>query len=327
MANDNLNRAKKVKNDEFYTQISDIEKELKHYKKHFNGQVVYLNCDSLKSNFWKFFKSNFEILGLKKLIATHYKKNDKTYKIEYEGEEIVKTDLIENGDFRSEECIKILKESDIIVTNPPFSLFREFIDIMIKYNKKFLVIGNMNAIQCLNMFKYIKENKIWLGNNYVKEFLQPDNTTKKFGNILWFTNLDYDKKHKIIENGIDYNKHKEEYLKYDNYDAINIDKINKIPDNYTGIMGVPITFLTKYNPNQFKILDITNGKGDFGIKPTKKYINPKQHNKNGTITNGSGVNSAGCIKTKDLDNVYYTSDNSVAIRKKYARILIRKINF
>lgn len=300
--NSNLQEAKRKKNDEFYTQISDIEKELKYYRKHFEDKKVFLNCDDPeKSDFWKYFYLNFNELKLNKLIATHFEIDKPSYKLEYDGKEVNKIDLKQNGDFRSDECIEILKESDIVVTNPPFSLFREFIDLLMKYNKKFLVIGNNNACTYKEIFKYIKENKMWLGNNSNKtmEFRMPneyvsdkiDNRGNKIGKvsaISWFTNLDYEKRHEIIETGIDYDKHKEEYLKYDNYDAINIDKVNEIPDNYDGVMGVPITFLTKYNPEQFEILGID------------RYIE---------------------------DNPSYGKRFKIRGKEKYARLLIRKINF
>lgn len=259
--NENLKKAKKEKNDEFYTQLTDIEKELRHYKKHFKDKIVFCNCDDPEySNFWRYFSLNFEELGLKKLIATHYETHKQSYKLEMWKDEAgvhsgIKT-LKENGDFRSTESLELLKEADIVVTNPPFSLFREYIEKLMKYEKKFLIIGNKNAITYKEFFPLLKENKVWIGYNSVKEFKQPDGTIKKFGNIGWYTNLDIDKRHEDITVYRHYTP--EEYPKYDNYDAIEVSKVSDIPCDYDGVMGVPITFMDKYNPDQFEIL----GKSD-----------------------------------------------------------------
>ncbi len=205
MKNSNLHKAKTEKNDEFYTQLSDIEKELKHYKEHFKGKVIFCNCDDPEwSNFWKYFELNFDFLGLKKLVSTHFEKDKGSYKLEIIGDingdgkvtnkDIIRTPLKQNGDFRSDESIEILKECDIVVTNPPFSLFRDFISLLVEYDKKFIVVGSMNAITYKECFKLIKENRMWLGMNYIKEFVKPDGTTQKFGNINWFTNLEHEKR-------------------------------------------------------------------------------------------------------------------------------------
>lgn len=268
-SNKSFHKASIVKNDEFYTNLTDIENELKHYKDQFYGKIVFCNCDDpMESNFVKYFSMNFEHLGLKKLIATHYIGSSlfikkAPYKLEYTGDkdgnripdpaEFV-TEMIGTGDFRSKECIDLLKEADIIVTNPPFSLFREYIAQLIEYDKNFLIIGNDNARTYKDIFKLIKENKIWPGYERVKEFKQPDNTTKKFGNVGWFTNLYVKKRHEFLTL---YKKYKpKEYLKYDNYEAIEVSKIVDIPLDYKGIMGVPITFIDKYNPDQFRIIGI-----------------------------------------------------------------------
>lgn len=326
MKNKNLHIAKQEKNDEFYTQLIDIEKEMQHYKTKFNNKIVYCNCDSEQSNFWVYFTTNFHSLGLKKVIGTHYTKEHSSYKIEYNGLKIIKTSLKNDGDFRSNECIEILKESDIVVTNPPFSLFREYIDQLIKYEKQFLIIGSMNAITYKDVFALLKNNKVWLGNNYVKLFIQPDKNIKSFGNILWFTNLDHDKRHEFICSGIKYSENLNKYIKYDNYDAINVDKTKEIPDDYNDVMGVPITFLDKYNPKQFDILDIANGCGDFDCKPIKKYINAKQVNLDGTYEHGSKINTRGCIGYENKpEGVYYIADNTNKyIKSIYARILIKR---
>ena len=279
-ANANLHKAKAAKNDEFYTQLTDVSKELMHYKQHFKDKIVLCNCDDpTLSAFWKYFHLNFSALGLKKLISTHYDKTEPTYKMEYTGgddndiEVGVRTPLEGNGDFRNQECLDLLDEVDIVATNPPFSLFREYVAVLMEHNKKFLIIGNKNAITYKEIFPLLKENKIWLGYNAVHGFLQLDGSTKKFGNIGWFTNLDINKRHEKLTLWKHYTL--EEYPKYDNYDAINVDKVNQIPCDYDGAMGVPITFLDKYNPEQFEIID---GIGRYSIlkneetKANGKYL-------------------------------------------------------
>ncbi len=321
--NKNLRNASKAKKDEFYTQLTDIEKELRHYKEQFKDKIVYCNCDDpFESNFFKNFAANFNALGLKKLITTSFDqssiaggqlpllemeglkpKGKQPFKIEISDvpdkntdgaidltdvewllkrDANVSTPLKENGDFRSKECIELLKEADIVVTNPPFSLFREYLSQLMECKKKFLILGDQNNITKKDIFKYIKENRLWLGydNGGTKWFQVPDeydiatesrkkivNGVKYFsmGRILWFTNLDTTKRH---ENMVLYKKYTpEEYPKYDNYDAINIDKVSEIPMNYKGVMGVPITFVDKYNPEQFELLGIMNtGEENIGIR-------------------------------------------------------------
>ena len=285
MANANLSNAKRAKNDEFYTQLSDIENELKHYKSHFAGKVVYCNCDDArKSNFFRFFQKKFNDYGLKKLITTSYNENGHGSVLVYEGDtngngklddnEVKVSELKGNGDFRSEECIELLKEADIVVTNPPFSLFREYIATLVQYGKEFLVIGNNNAITYKEIFPLIKENKLWLGfsDNKTMEFVMPDSYEKynyidkkgrKIGKvpaISWFTNLEHSKRNDEI---ILYKKYTpEEFPKYDNYDAIEVSRVCEIPKDYNGVMGVPITFLGKYNPSQFEIVKFRKGDDD-----------------------------------------------------------------
>lgn len=265
--NKNLTNAKKSDNDEHYTLISDIEKELKHYKKWFEGKVVYLNCDDPEeSSFWKFFELNFEEYKLKKLISTHYDAEKPTYKLELSADidgdgkitnkDIVKTPLKQNGDFRSEESIELLKECDTVVTNPPFSLFREYVAQLMKYEKKFLIIAPETCISYKEVFPLIKNGEMWLGYNHVKEFKQPDGSLKKFGNIVWFTNIPIDKQNEEMTLVKKYDPAK--YPKYDNYDAIHIDKCVNIPSDYTGVMGVPISFLENYCTKQFEILGLTS---------------------------------------------------------------------
>jgi hypothetical protein len=320
--NKNLHSARTAKTDEFYTQLVDIEKELKHYKEQFRGKVVYCNCDDpFESNFFKYFAANFKALKLKKLITTSYVKSPivggqlllfemeglkpsgkEPFKIEIKEvpdtnndgainiddvEYLLKHDkntatpLRGNGDFRSDECIKLLKQADIVVTNPPFSLFREYVAQLMEYKKKFLILGDQNAITYKETFGYIKDNKLWLGydNGGTKWFQVPMdydiptesrkkivNGVKYFsmGRILWFTNLDTIKRH---ENLVLYKKYTaEEFPKYDNYDVINVDKVSDIPMNYKGVMGVPITFVDKYNPKQFEILGVANSARWIGYK-------------------------------------------------------------
>lgn len=276
-ANKNLHKAKTGKNDEFYTQLSDIEKELRHYKDHFKDKVVFCNCDDPRfSNFFHYFSYNFENLGLKKLITTCYKNqerdlfsannSEKAIYLEYSGdkngdkvpnpEEIGIHELEGDGDFRSAESIELLKQADIVVTNPPFSLFREYVAQLVEYDKKFLIVGNINAISYKEIFKFIKEDKVWLGYNCARYFKIPDGSLFEAARSYWFTNLDIRKRHEDMTLYKNYTP--EEYPTYDNYGAINIDKSKDIPMDYDGAMGVPITFLDKYNPEQFEIIDALN---------------------------------------------------------------------
>lgn len=264
--NNSLHKARDAKNDEFYTQLVDIEKELKHYRDYFKGSVVFCNCDDPDwSNFWKYFHLNFEFLGLKKLITTHYDSSEPTYKMEYEGgndEDIsvgVVTPLQTNGDFRSPECIELLKEATIVVTNPPFSLFREYVAQLMEYDKKFIIIGNKNAITYKEFFPLLKDNKVWVAYNNVHEFIQPNGNVKKFGNIGWYTNLDITKRHETLDLIEKYTP--EKYPKYDNYDAIEVSKVVNIPYDYEGVMGVPISFMDKFNPEQFEIVGADEAEG------------------------------------------------------------------
>lgn len=361
MSNDALHKANKQKNDEFYTQLSDIEKELKHYKDHFKNKVVLCNCDDPRvSNFFHYFSYNFEKLGLKKLITTCFKnkRQDRFSKhdtenavyLEYEGDrngnKIPDTEEIEikpldgDGDFRSKECIELLKHADIVVTNPPFSLFREYVAQLMKFNKKFIILGNQNATKYKEIFKLIKENKIWLGvdNGGTKWFQVPkdykiktksrikiQNGKKYFsmGSVIWLTNLDITKRHEDLILYKEFNS--EDYPTYDNYSAINVDKVREIPFDYSGIMGVPLTFLYKYNPSQFEILGITAGRDDFEVTPIKRYINAIQVKKDGTTVKGSKVNTTATLlcDRKPL-GTYYIADNVDGFLKSiYARVLIR----
>ncbi len=341
--NKGLSAAAKAKKDEFYTQLSDIEKELKSYKKHFKDKTVLCNCDDpFESNFFKYFVLNFNRLGLKKLIATCYtgspiagtqlsifdvvgdlpETHNKPYKAivtqvydktgdggvdMFDVAELFKSGenslelLSGDGDFRSPECLALMDEADIVVTNPPFSLFREYIAVLLKHKKKFLVIGNINAITYKEIFPLIKENKIWLGTGmgrWISGFIVPNNY-ELYGteasindkgerivatnNCLWLTNLDHKKRHEEI---ICYKKYNpEEYPHYDNYDAIEVSKTVDIPIDYIGIMGVPITFLDKYNPDQFEILWTTDRGGDGKLEEYKKEYSRFD----APVVNGNGL--------------------------------------
>ena len=292
--NQTLHIAKISKKDEFYTQLSDIESELQHYKEHFKNKVVCCNCDDPRnSNFFKYFACNFENLGLKKLITACYnhqkedlfaqEKSEHAVFLEYTGEknpnveEIGIQPLKGNGDFRSQESIELLKQADIVVTNPPFSLFREYVEQLVKYDKKFLIIGNINAITYKEIFTLIKENKAWLGINMgrgISGFIVPEhyelygtearidsagNRIISPNNCLWLTNLDTSKRHEDIILSKTYYGNESQYPKFDNYDAINVDKTKDIPMDYKGVMGVPITFLHKLNPEQFEVIKFRKG--------------------------------------------------------------------
>lgn len=290
--NKNLTKAKKAKCDEFYTILSDIEKECKHYRDYFRGKVIYCNCDDAReSNFFKYFSMNFDFFGLKKLITTSYNKNGKGSVLVYEGDkngnrcvdddEIKISELKGDGDFRSEECIEFLKEADIVVTNPPFSLFREYVKQLIDFGKQFLIIGNMNAITYKEIFPYIKDNKMWLGMTGFSTdmvFAVPEGAKvaesdrakaakmgyvgnyTRMGNSCWFTNLPNERRNKELTLFAKYNP--TDYPKYDNYDAIEVSKTAFIPKDYDGVMGVPISFLDKYCPTQFEIVGTTDRGGD-----------------------------------------------------------------
>lgn len=307
--NSNLHKAKSSKKDEFYTQISDIERELRHYRNHFKGKVVYCNCDDpYVSAFFEYFTKNFEYLGLKKLITTCYKsqrldlfsQNDaeSAIKLEYMGgalnslptpDDIGITPLIGDGDFRSRECIDILKEADIVVTNPPFSLFSEYVVQLANFNKKFIIIGHQNAITYKGVFPLIKENKMWLGYGFKRNmahFIAPhyEDTASdadhregmiRVSGVVWYTNLDHNKRHEEVILVQRYRGNEAAYPRYDNYNAIEVSKSQDIPLDYEGAMGVPITFLTKYNPEQFEIIGATESEGtgfSFGLWKSESGI-------------------------------------------------------
>ena len=257
MKNGNLNKARKLKNDEFYTLYSDIEKELVHYEQHFMNKVVYCNCDDPRmSNFTRYFIINFKRLGLKKLICTGYKEGANGVKLELTLHSNTGITALEgDGSYNSKECLEFLKEADIVVTNPPFSLFRDYFSTLMMYKKKFLIIGNVNAITYKEIFPLIQNNKVWLGcSKRSMDFMLPSGELFNV-NACWFTNLDHGKRHEELTLVETYDEHR--YPMFDNYAAINVQRTAKIPRDYTNVMGVPITFLDKYNPNQFEIIGIT----------------------------------------------------------------------
>ena len=382
MANKNLSAAKAAKKDEFYTQYEDIERELQHYWQHFRGKTVLCNCDDpYESNFFKYFASRFNQLGLKKLICTCYNGSsiqgtqlslfpemnpEEPKRIAHklvitevkdmngdgavdmtDVEILIRNDKnvltqLQTGDFRSQECIELLREADIVVTNPPFSLFREYVAQLMEYDKKFLIIGNKNAITYKEVFPLIKDNKLWIGvtpmstdllfefpSQSVEDVLQNGKRGSTYrivdGRILgrspsiWFTNLDHNKRHQLLDLVCRYSP--EEYPHYDNYDAIEVNKTTDIPYDYSGVMGVPITFLDKYNPDQFEILGIT--KTWFGIA-TKIYPWQKQIDRLGKVSRVSKLNDGATLKLEKIPEgeTYYEVDGKYYIQV-YARILIR----
>ena len=344
--NRNLHKAKASAKDEFYTQLEDIENELRHYRAHFKDKVVYCNCDDPRvSNFFKFFSSSFEFLGLKKLITTCYKNqqmdlfsredSERAISLEYTGDkdgdmvvspnEIAVTHLQGDGCFKSPECIELLKQADIVCTNPPFSRFREYVAKLMEYEKKFLIIGNMNAVTYKEIFPLIKENRLWYGPSISsgdREFGVPDHYPLtaassrvddqgrryvRVKGVRWFTNLDHRKRHEEL---FLYKKYcREEYPRYHNYDAINVDKVVDIPEDYDGVMGVPITFLDKYNPDQFDILGL--GIANLGLSVGVKPYTP-EHSKYRKEVQKRGA----------VDGDLYMIENG-DVKVPYARILIR----
>ena len=301
-----LRKADRTKEDEFYTILSYIEKELKYYKEHFKGKTIFCNCDDPESsNFCRYFQLNFYQLGIKKLISTHYDAEKTSYKLEIVSSEngstgqislpeFIRTPLKQNGDFRSPECIEILQEADIVVTNPPFSLFREYVAQLVEYGKKFLIIGSQNNVTYKEIFPLLKDNIMWLGyNNGDMEFVVPDHYEpratryreengvkyRSMGNICWFTNLDIQKRHEDLVLFKTYQGNEDYYYKYVNYDGINVDKLIDIPIDYDGNIGVPITFFQRYNPDQFEIVgsDVTLR------EPMENYANKGEYNPGGNV--------------------------------------------
>lgn len=342
MAHSDLKQAKENKKDEFYTQLSDIERELSHYKEHFKDKVVLCNCDDPRvSNFFRYFALNFEHLGLKRLVCTCYKSQDvdlftqkdseQAVYIVYEGDkngdfldfsEAQVLPLKGDGDFRSPECIELLKQADIVVTNPPFSLFREYVAQLVEYDKKFIIIGHQNAIGYKEIFPLLRDNKLWLGygfkggaayfindtyENYAVAGQHKEGMIRVSG-VVWFTNLEIPKRNEELILFKPYTP--EEYPHYENYDAINVNKTSDIPMDWDGVMGVPITFMDKYCPEQFEIigLGIANLGLECGVQPYKpehkKYR--KEVQKRGAVDG----------------DLYMMKDGVVEV--PYSRILIRR---
>lgn len=366
--NSNLGAAKRAKNDEFYTQLTDIEKELRHYRKHFRDATVLCNCDDpFESNFFKYFVLNFNRLGLKKLIATCYagsavaeyrNGNAKPYKavvttvhdttgdggVDMEDVrnlfELGENELVElegDGDFRSEECLALLDEANIVVTNPPFSLFREYVAVLMEHGKHFIIIGNVNAITYKEVFPLIMENRLWLGasiHSGDRKFYVPDDYPlnaagcgvdeegRRFirvKGVRWYTNLDYKQRHDELILVKRYSP--EMYPQYDNYDGINVDATSDIPCDYAGMMGVPITFLDKYSPDQFEILGVTQSW--CGVA-SKVYSRQVQIDKNGKRSLVTKLNDGAAIKVNEppANKTYYEVGGEMFV-KTYARVLIR----
>lgn len=373
MSNSLLN-AKKAKNDEFYTQLPDIENELKHYKEHFKNKVVFCNCDDpFESNFFKYFAMNFNALGLKKLIATSYAsspivgselnnyidsdtelliQNKKAYKVImselkdtngdgredlFDVQELIKHRiryLKGDGDFRSDESIELLKQADIVVTNPPFSLFREYVSLLMAHKKKFVIIGSQNAIAYKEIFPLIKNNQLWLGWKAgdmafkVPHYYPPRDTRywedkkgqkwRSLGNIRWFTNLDIAKRHEKLELYKKYNS--EDYPKYFNYDGIDVDKVDSIPEDYDGVMGVPITFLDKFNPDQFEIIGMGSD-----VPKTLEHVAYKKENKIVYEKDGEIYwQTEYSVQERKLGNSLRIEKKGLPDKAPFNRILIRR---
>lgn len=360
ISNKNLKQAKNSKKDEFYTQLSDIEKELRHYKKQFKGKVVYCNCDDPRvSNFFHYFSHNFEKLGLKKLITTCYKsqnmdlfsenKSEQAIYLEYDGDkngnnvpdpdEIGIRKLRGDGDFRSKESIELLKQADIVVTNPPFSLFREYVAQLIEYDKKFIIIGHQNSITYKEIFKLIKENKLWLGygfnrnmahfinRHYVDYASDADHKEGmiRVSGVVWFTNLDTEKRHQDYILFQKYKGNESLYPKYENYNAINVDKTKDIPMDYKGKIGVPITYLDKYSPEQFEIIALgIVGSIDFTSNRKMEILD-----KNGKPTGKFTLNAKGTLyrlynpKTDKAPAAFKDAETGKLYSSIYARVIIK----
>ena len=403
-----LSNAKKAKQDEFYTQYVDIQKEVEAYLEYnpetFRGKVVYCNCDDpFESNFFKYFAANFNKLGLKKLVTTSYdgspiagqgtlfpeynEGNGKRQKPkalavildhvkDEDGDGAANIDDVKlflkrnkaargalkgndkypGGDFRSPDCVALLKAADIVVTNPPFSLFREYVAQLAEHGKMFLIIANKNAITYKEIFRLIKENKLWMGvtpmgtdmlfdvppkvaEAMLKSGKKGSNYRVVNGKVLgrsssvWFTNLDHGRRHQklalmTMAENLKFGKNlrgKAAYDRYDNYDAIEVGTYKEIPSDYNGMMGVPITFLDKYNPDQFEILGWTRGVDEFEAYPSKRYVNPKQIKPDGVVSNGGKLNTGpNMVRRTKPPNTYYTADNARGyLEQLYMRIIIR----
>ena len=321
----NLRLAHKVKNDEFYTRLEDIEKELMHYKRFFKDKIIYCNCDDPKrSNFWKYFYDHFNDLQLKKLISTHYDPNKISYVLTYDGISTIKTSLKGNGDFRSDECIKYLKQADLVVTNPPFSLAREYIKQLIDYNKKFIIVGNKNWITYKNIFLLFKNQQIWKGINNISYFIQPNGSLKKFGNTCWFTNLSVKHNNQKITfkewNTAD-------YPMYDTYPAFEVSKVSNLPYVQKITFNINLDMLDLYKQvykNDLTVLSNKNQTAKISIKRPMLGVPItfiEKDNPDSVFTK--------CFEIIGLDRYVVSRRQlvnerlSVNNKTKYARILIR----
>jgi len=350
-----LSRAKAAKKDEFYTQLPDIERELRHYREHFRGKVVYCNCDDPRvSNFFKYFSYNFERLGLKRLITTCYKSqhrdlfsqndSERAISLEYTGmkdpngrvpdpEDIGIRLLDGDGDFRSVESIELLEEADIVVTNPPFSLFREYVSQLIEHGKQFLIIGHQNALKYKEIFPLLQEDRLWLGYGFpgmaTHFYSQYEDTATatdrregmiRISGVHWFTNLEHNKRHEDLVLYRSYSP--EEYPTYDNFDAIEVGKTKDIPGDYDGVMGVPVTFMDKYNPDQFEIVGISQS---WGGAATKVYPRQVQVSANGERKEVTKLNDGPALKVESppARKTYYIVGDEYFVQL-YARIFIRR---
>lgn len=380
--NHDLHTANKAKKDEFYTQLTDIEKEMRYYRKHFKGKTVLCNCDDpFESNFFKYFVLNFNRLELKKLIATCYatspiagqqlslfdvvggdeEQRSKPYKAVvtkvydvtgdggvdmfdvaelFKNHENELTELEGNGDFRSEECLALLDETDIVVTNPPFSLFREYMAMLMKHEKKFIIIGNVNAITYKEFFPLIRDNRVWIGasiHSGDRKFYVPDDYPLnasgcgidedgrryiRVKGVRWYTNLDIKQRHEELILVKKYVGHEDEYPIYDNYDAINVDKVKDIPYDYTGVMGVPITFLDKYNPDQFELVAFRKGTDGKDLAYTRERERESARTSGFSLDEWETLNPSLTL----LPGVIKNAEGAIDGRRTYARILIRQIN-
>ncbi len=319
MSNSNFSRAKNSKNDEYYTRLGDVETELRHYEPQFREKVICCNCnDGEKSAFWQYFSENFERLHLKRVTAVTY--GDNAYRLDMTKEGIYKTTLADNGDFRSAESIEILKTADMVITNPPFSLFREYLEMLLKYGKKFLIVGSINMAVCKDIFPYFKNDMLRFGYSPVKRFIREDGGYKSFGNVRWFTNLD----RSGDAGSFQMNKSilAKNYPVYDNYPAIDVGRVSDIPCDYYGIMGVPLSYLEKHDPEKFTIIGLTQGNDG----EAKVYIDPIQHRPDGTLSYGTKVNTSAVIRVDSLpDGIYYTANNADGyLVCKFIRVLIKR---
>ncbi|MGL4951170.1 MAG: adenine-specific methyltransferase EcoRI family protein [Mycoplasma sp.] len=322
--NNNLKAARLNKNDEFYTQLLDIEKEMVFYKEHFKNKIIYCNCDNQEqSNFFNFFKDNFNQLELKKLITTNFNPNQEVFKVEYENNNITKTKLNGDGDFKSEECIEILNQSDIIITNPPFSLLRSYLKQLLTYQKKFLIIAPESILAYREVFLPFKEQQFWRGVNKVKNFVEPNNNIKTFGNICWYTNLHHNQPKRELNLTESYDSKK--YPHYENYGAINVDKIKNIPKDYNDVIGVPLSFIDYHNPKQFEIVALSTS----GLFEPTKYVKMEVL-KNGTPTNSFTTNAKSNLFLKWDESIkkpitYRDVNTNQIYYSNYSRLLIKKV--